>query len=53
MENCLVVFQCKEANKVADRIAKEALSTEHNVSILYSILPNWLNLYVENDKNSM
>lgn len=45
-----VVFRCREGNRVADRLAREAISFENNVSVLYSVLPVWIKPLVEVDK---
>lgn len=45
-----VVFRCREGNRVADRLAREAISFENNVSVLYSVMPDWIKPHVEADK---
>lgn len=49
MEGKKLAFQYREANRVADRIAKEIISFENNAPRLYTIMPNWVKTYVEND----
>lgn len=49
MANSKVTFQCRETNRVADKIAKEAISLEISVPRLYTVLPFWLKSYVEDD----
>ncbi|KAG5392580.1 hypothetical protein IGI04_022543 [Brassica rapa subsp. trilocularis] len=44
-----VCFQGREANRVADKIAKEAISLEISAPKLYTVMPIWLKTYVEND----
>ncbi|XP_013607736.1 PREDICTED: uncharacterized protein LOC106314409 [Brassica oleracea var. oleracea] len=44
-----VIFQGREANRVADRIAKEAISLEISAPKLYTVMPIWLKFYLEND----
>lgn len=45
-----VMYQQRGGNMAADRIAKETSSFENNVPRLYSIVPSWLNSFVEVDK---
>lgn len=48
-----VVFQSREANCVADRIAKEANSFLNYDPKLYSGMPIWINSFVEEDNRAL
>ncbi|XP_013728276.1 uncharacterized protein LOC106431981 [Brassica napus] len=45
-----VIFKSRQANEVADRVAKEASTYGSNSSVLFSIMPSWIKSYVEADK---
>ncbi|XP_018479012.1 uncharacterized protein LOC108849903 [Raphanus sativus] len=47
-----VVFKCREGNRVADRVAKEAISLDNNASKLYSVMLVWIKSLVEEDQGS-
>lgn len=44
-----VEHRLRDCNRVADRIAKEALSTLNYVPKLYLRVPSWLKCTIEND----
>lgn len=46
-----VVFSHREANRVTDRIAKEAISYVNYIPTLFSIVPIWMKSYVKVDQS--
>lgn len=48
-----VVFKCREGNRVADKVAKEAISLDKNAPKLYSGMPVWIKSLVEEDQNKL